>query len=121
VPDRQLDPYFAEFLPVKAGRIPRAHKHVGCEFLYLLTGCLDVRHGEIMHRVDAGDAVYFDANTIHSYLCAGEVPATAVIVTLQHAVPAPQTPRRLERSVATAMLRPVGETNAVKSGRQRTQ
>ena len=122
VPDRQLDPYFAEFLPVKAGRIPRAHKHVGCEFLYLLTGCLDVRHGEIMHRVEAGDAVYFDANTIHSYLCAGEVPATAVIVTLQHAVPAPQTPRRLERSLAAAMLRPVGENNAVeKSGRQRTQ
>jgi transcriptional regulator with XRE-family HTH domain len=109
VPDRQLDPYFAEFLPVKAGRVPRAHKHVGCEFLYLLTGCLDVRHGEIMHRVEAGDAVYFDANTIHSYLCAGEVPATAVIVTLQHAVPTPPATRRMDRSVAAAMLRPVGE------------
>ena len=33
VPDRQLDPYFAEFLPVEAGRVPRAHQHVGCEFL----------------------------------------------------------------------------------------
>jgi transcriptional regulator with XRE-family HTH domain len=84
VPDRQLDPYFAEFLPEKEGRSPRAHQHVGCEFLYLLSGSLDVRHGEMTHHVEAGDAVYFDANTIHSYLCTGKTPATAVIVTLQH-------------------------------------
>src|SRR4051812_32220463 len=77
VPDRQLDPYFAEFLPAKAGREAKAHQHVGCEFLYLLTGALDVRHGEVMHRVEAGDAVYFDANTIHSYVCVGATPATA--------------------------------------------
>jgi transcriptional regulator with XRE-family HTH domain len=122
VPDRQLDPYFAEFLPVRAGRVPRAHQHVGCEFLYLLTGSLDVRHGEVTHRVEPGDAVYFDANTTHSYLCAGEVPATAVIVTLQHAVPMPQATRRVERSLAAAMLRPVVEKNAVeKNGRQRAQ
>jgi transcriptional regulator with XRE-family HTH domain len=123
VPDRQLDPYFAEFLPVKIGRAPRAHQHVGCEFLYLLSGCLDVRHGEITHRVEAGDAVYFDANTIHSYLCAGEDPATAVIVTLQHAVPATsQASRKPGRRVAAAMLRPVEERGAVeKRFRQRTQ
>jgi len=84
VPDRQLDPYFAEFLPLKEGRVPRAHQHTGCEFLYLLSGTLDVRHGEVTHRVEAGDAIYFDANTVHSYLCIGKMPATAVIVTLQH-------------------------------------
>jgi len=84
VPDRQLDPYFAEFLPMKEGRVPRAHQHAGCEFLYLLSGALDVRHGEVTHHVEAGDAIYFDANTIHSYVCSGKTPATAVIVTLQH-------------------------------------
>ena len=84
VPDRQLDPYFAEFLPVKEGRVPRAHQHTGCEFLYLLSGTLDVRHGEVTHHIEAGDAIYFDANTVHSYLCTGKTPATAVIVTLQH-------------------------------------
>jgi transcriptional regulator with XRE-family HTH domain len=84
VPDRQLDPYFAEFLPVKEGRAPRAHQHAGCEFLYLLSGTLDVRHGEMTYRIEVGDAVYFDANTVHSYVCTGKTPATAVIVTLQH-------------------------------------
>jgi transcriptional regulator with XRE-family HTH domain len=84
VPDRQLDPYYAEFLPAKEGRVPRAHQHAGCEFLYLLSGSLDVRHGDSTHHIEAGDAVYFDANTIHSYLCSGRTAATAVIVTLQH-------------------------------------
>jgi len=84
VPDRQLDPYFAEFLPSKEGRVARAHQHAGCEFLYLLSGTLNVRHGETTHCIEAGDAIYFDANTIHSYVCEGEVPATALIVTLQH-------------------------------------
>ncbi len=91
VPDRQLDPYFAEFLPKKDGREPRAHQHAGAEFLYLLTGNLDVQHGEVTHHVETGDAIYFDATTIHSYVCAGDVPATALIVTLQNAVPAQST------------------------------
>jgi len=86
VPDRQLDPYFAEFLPAKAGREPRAHQHFGCEFLYLLSGALSVRHGETTHQIDLGDAVYFDASTTHSYECIGETPASALIVTLQQPV-----------------------------------
>lgn len=86
VPDRQLDPYFAEFLPAKTGREPRAHQHAGCEFLYVLSGNLDVRHGEVTHHIEVGDAVYFDANTIHSYVCSGDAPAKAIIVTLQQPV-----------------------------------
>jgi transcriptional regulator with XRE-family HTH domain len=88
VPDRQLDPYFAEFLPPKPGREPRPHQHFGCEFLYLLTGELSVHHGECVHEVHQGDAIYFDASTIHSYACAGDKPATALIVTLQQPVAA---------------------------------
>jgi transcriptional regulator with XRE-family HTH domain len=88
VPDRMLDPYLAEFLPKKPGREVKPHQHVGCEFLYLLSGELDLQHGETTHRVEPGDAVYFDANTIHSYTCAGDSPATALIVTLQQPVPA---------------------------------
>jgi anti-sigma factor ChrR (cupin superfamily) len=64
--------------------MPRAHQHEGCEFLYLLSGTLDVRHGDATHHIEAGDAIYFDANTIHNYACMDKAPATAVIVTLQH-------------------------------------
>jgi transcriptional regulator with XRE-family HTH domain len=89
VPDRQLDPYFAEFLPAKPGqpshsnREPRSHQHFGCEFLYMLSGSLTIRHGAAVHRIEQGDAIYFDAAISHGYECAGPGPATALIVTLQ--------------------------------------
>ena len=83
IPDRNLDPYFAQFLPAKPGRDVRSHQHVGSEFLYLLSGELDIRHGEAIHHVEPGDAVYFDSGTTHSYLCDGEESASAVIVTMQ--------------------------------------
>jgi len=107
VPDRQLDPYFAEFLPLKEGRVPRAHQHTGCEFLYLLSGTLEVRHGELTHRVEAGDAIYFDANTVHSYLCTGKTPATAVIVTLQHPLLMPLGNASRSIQLGTAKIRGV--------------
>jgi len=90
VPDRQLDPYFAEFLPAKT---PRSHQHFGSEFLYVLSGKLTIRHGGATHELSPGDAVYFDSSTNHSYECAGPEPATALIVTLQQAVAVPGNPR----------------------------
>src|SRR5579871_823824 len=117
VPDRQLDPYFAEFLPGKVGQEARAHQHIGCEFLYVLTGVLEVRHGEGSYRLEAGDAVYFDANTIHSYVCCGDKPATAVIVTLQHPLMVSRDGKH--RGVTAAMLRPVSEKDLTRRGQQR--
>ncbi len=107
VPDRQLDPYFAEFLPSKPGREPKAHQHIGYEFLFVLSGELDVRHGETVHHVERGDAIYFDASTTHTYMCQGEGPATAVIVTLQQplTVSATGAPRLAISGTATARLR----------------
>ncbi len=86
VPDRQLDPYFAEFLPAKPGQEPRAHQHFGCEFLYVLSGALTIRHGAHIHVIEQGDAIYFDASTTHSYECQGPDTATALIVTLQQPI-----------------------------------
>jgi transcriptional regulator with XRE-family HTH domain len=89
VPDRQLDPYFAKFLPVASGRAEKAHQHFGCEFLYILSGELTVRHGSATYQIEQGDAVYFDASTTHSYECMGATAATALIVTLQQPVSVP--------------------------------
>jgi transcriptional regulator with XRE-family HTH domain len=82
VPDRQLDPYYAEFLPVKKTQEIRPHVHPGFEFLYVLDGELEVRHGDRLQVLNPGDGVYFDASTPHSYRCAGKTPSTAIIVTM---------------------------------------
>ena len=91
VPDRQLDPYYAEFLPAKQGMEPRSHQHFGCEFLFVLSGNLTVRHGSAVHELAQGDAIYFDASTTHSYECTGAERASAIIVTLQQPVQASGT------------------------------
>ena len=117
VPDRELDPYFAEFVPKDAE--PRAHQHFGCEFLYVLSGELTVRHGANSHHVIAGDAIYFDASTTHSYECSGATPATAIIVTLQQPIvvhgsgprgPQPPVPLRSPRSLPGSLSAPPRKT-----------
>ncbi len=82
VPDRQLDPYYAEFIPLKKTAEVRPHVHPGYEFLYLLEGELEIRHAEKTHAIEAGDGVYFDASTPHAYRCLGKIPAVAIIVTM---------------------------------------
>jgi transcriptional regulator with XRE-family HTH domain len=85
VPDRHMDPYFAEFIPMARTPEPRAHMHPGYEFLYVLDGELELRHGDQACTLDAGDAVYFDSGTPHSYQCAGKRAARVIIVTMHQA------------------------------------
>lgn len=82
VPDRLMDPYFAEFVPLKKTQDIRPHVHAGYEFLYVLSGELEIRHGDQVSLMEGGDSVYFDASTPHAYICAGKSPAVALIVTM---------------------------------------
>ena len=85
VPDRHMDPYFAEFLPHTKDMETKAHMHPGFEFLYVLEGELGLQHGDQVCTLEQGDAVYFDASTPHAYQCAGKKPAGAIIVTMHQA------------------------------------
>jgi transcriptional regulator with XRE-family HTH domain len=87
VPDRHMDPYFAEFIPLAANQDPKAHLHPGYEFLYVLDGELALQHGENRCTLEQGDAVYFDSSTAHSYLCNGSKSASALIVTMHQPLP----------------------------------
>lgn len=82
VPDRCMDPFIAEFLPLEKEMEAKTHVHQGFEFLYVLEGELGLRHGVQECVLGAGDAAYFDANAPHSYTCAGPNPAGAIIVTM---------------------------------------
>src|SRR5271170_7757263 len=101
VPDRHLDPYYAEFIPLKATTDVRPHVHPGYEFLFMLEGELDIRHGDKTHTVEAGDGVYFDASTPHSYRCVGKNSAVVLIVTM-HQQHLPQPAMNL-RPLGTAL------------------
>lgn len=129
VPDRQLDPYLAEFVPLKKTTDVRPHVHPGYEFLYVLEGELEIRHADKISILEAGDGVYFDASTPHSYRCAGKNATKAIIVTMhqQHSPQPAMSLRPLGAAIGTraplqagpaltspqpiaAAARPMGET-----------
>ena len=77
---KRITPYIAEFLAASETRPPRAHRHQGTEFLYVLSGGLKLTHDGREDVFEEGDALYFDASTTHSYECSGEGPCTALII-----------------------------------------
>jgi transcriptional regulator with XRE-family HTH domain len=118
VPDRVMDPYFAEFVPVKKPHEVRPHVHAGYEFLYVVQGELEIRHGDQLTQMEAGDAVYFDASTPHAYICTSKTPAAALIVTMHQAPPAQPTMqlRPLGPALPSRSLQPVAGPGAQRNG-----
>ncbi|MGC1363947.1 MAG: XRE family transcriptional regulator [Silvibacterium sp.] len=110
VPDRHLDPYYAEFVPLKGAAEVRPHVHPGYEFLFMLEGELEIKHADKINLVESGDAVYFDASTPHSYRCAGKAHAVALIVTM-HQIPLAQPALTLRPLGAPLGPRPVQNGN----------
>jgi transcriptional regulator with XRE-family HTH domain len=84
--DQQIAPYVAEFLPSKESRTPKAHRHSGNEFLYVLSGSLKIAHDAQSQALEDGDAVFFNPEAVHSYECIGDKPATALILTMPEAL-----------------------------------
>lgn len=81
--DRRLSAYLAHFEPVSGSpEKGRYHKHDGVEFIHLMAGTLDIYMEDQVHRLDAGDSVYFDATVPHAYARFGGAPCTAVVVTV---------------------------------------
>lgn len=82
VPRRALNAYFAEFEPVEEN-FRRPHEHAGVEFLYLMTGKLQIQVRGEQHELSEGDAIYFDASVPHSYRRVGTKKTTALVATIE--------------------------------------
>lgn len=81
VPNRSLNSYLAEFEPVDEAH-SRLHQHPGIEFLYVISGGLELRTGVGKHELAQGDAIYFDCSVPHGYRRIGSKRATAIVVML---------------------------------------
>lgn len=79
--ERKLNAYLAEFQPAET-EPRRTHQHPGVEFLYLISGKITVTIGSDSHRLESGDAMYFDSSVRHSYSRMGKQRSEAVIVTV---------------------------------------
>ena len=81
VPNRALNSFLAEFNPVDPEQT-RAHEHTGVEFIYMLSGRLELRVGGEAHELAEGDAIYFDPSVPHAYRGIGADSTTALVVQL---------------------------------------
>jgi transcriptional regulator with XRE-family HTH domain len=83
VPTEQtITPYVTEFLPGTEKRTPRSTRHSGNEFLYMLSGSLKLEHDNCVDTLCEGDAVFFNAEAVHSYERVGEETCTALLLTM---------------------------------------
>ena len=77
----KLSAYLAHFNEIPDEKVP-LHSHGGFEFIYVVSGNMEVYwHGE-KHVLGAGDSVYFDSGIDHGYRRVGNDAATGVVVTL---------------------------------------
>jgi transcriptional regulator with XRE-family HTH domain len=76
--DRPIDSYLSEFIPRTPFSEP--HGHDGVELVYVIRGALEIQIHDKVYRLEAKDSMYFDARHQHSYKCASEDRATAVVV-----------------------------------------
>lgn len=81
VPGRALNSYFAEFEPVTADS-SQFHEHPGIEFLYIVSGRLQLHTRQEKHELLEGDAIYFDSTLPHGYQKIGAKRTTALVVTM---------------------------------------
>lgn len=82
VPDRALNSYFAEFEPIDEEK-GRLHEHPGIEFLYVLSGRLELCVGADRHELSEGDSIYFDSTVSHGYRRRGSRRTSALVVTVE--------------------------------------
>jgi quercetin dioxygenase-like cupin family protein len=81
VANRAFNSYLAEFEAIEPERC-RLHEHEGVEFLYVVSGRLQLRTGEETNELREGDAIYFDSSVPHGYRRIGAKRTAALVVTL---------------------------------------
>ncbi len=106
--EQTITPYVTEFLPTTEKSTPRSHRHSGNEFLYMLSGCLKLEHDNQVDTLGEGDAVFFNAEAVHSYERLGEQRCTALLLTMPEPLRGSHSGSRLPLTAAPGRSKPVG-------------
>lgn len=68
--DRHMEPFLVTLQPATTEE--ERSTHDGQEFIFVLTGSMEVRLGEEIHVLEPGDAIYYDSTVPHLVKCHGQ-------------------------------------------------
>jgi transcriptional regulator with XRE-family HTH domain len=68
--DRHMEPFLVTLQPAVTEE--ERSTHDGQEFIFVLTGSMEVRLGEEIHVLEPGDAIYYDSTVPHLVKCHGQ-------------------------------------------------
>ncbi|MGD9781084.1 MAG: helix-turn-helix domain-containing protein [Kiritimatiellia bacterium] len=75
---RNMEPFLVDVHPAPAD--VDLNEHEGEEFIYVLSGRIEVRYGKDVHRLDAGDSIYYESVVPHHlHALGGDARILAVI------------------------------------------
>lgn len=77
--DRHMEPFLVTLEPSATEHERSTHE--GQEFIYVLSGGMEVRLGSAIHLLEPGDAIYYDSNVPHLVRChGGEVTKILAVI-----------------------------------------
>jgi len=76
---RHMDPFLIDILPSADKEHPLS-SHEGEEFIYVLTGRVEINYGRELHQLEEGDSIYYDSIVAHNVHAFGDAPAKILAV-----------------------------------------
>jgi transcriptional regulator with XRE-family HTH domain len=75
----RMEPFLVKLAPGADPNAPRS-VHEGEEFLYVLSGCVEIFLGDYSDRLSEGDCIYYNSTTPHHVHSVGDSEATILAV-----------------------------------------
>lgn len=76
---RHMEPFLIDIYPSSAKEI-HLSAHEGEEFIFVLTGDVEISYGKAMFQMKEGDSIYYDSIVSHNVHCLGDKPAKILAV-----------------------------------------
>jgi transcriptional regulator with XRE-family HTH domain len=76
---RHMDPFIVEIEPQKESNY-KLSTHEGEEFIFVLTGKIEINYGKDIYELNAGDSIYLDSVVSHNVHAAGNQMAKILAV-----------------------------------------
>jgi transcriptional regulator with XRE-family HTH domain len=76
---RHMEPFIVEINPMVSSDFTQS-SHEGEEFIYVLSGNVEIRYGKNVYKLSEGDSIYYDSVVDHHVHAADESPAKILAV-----------------------------------------